>query len=274
VGCGGGGEAIAFVGNGHGDYIQETTFRYVGHGGDYGKVRKPLNLTLIGTVICCLVGLLVIPLLCWLGSNFGTTQLYNCNKAMNWEVLWPEAQKEFCCTTAGVGCSPTTQPATAGPTSPPTPPPTQPPVVPTLPPTPPTVPPQTPPHPPADPFNCAVGLYPGWVQAKQQWCCDIHHICGQVTSPRPPADPFNCAVGFENWQAGWTVAKKQWCCSMHGKGCVNQGNGCATQLVTTQAPYDCNAGFANWMVGWSAPKKSWCCTNAGKGCATTPGGCA
>merc|ERR1712187_198502 len=93
---------------------------------------------------------------------------------------------------------------------------------------------------PVDPYNCAVGVYQTWDGAKQTWCCDHHHRCGQPQPPAPPADPYNCADGFANWQAGWSVAKKEWCCRVHGKGCPNQGGGC----VTSSEPYDCDAGFA------------------------------
>merc|ERR1719491_2465466 len=129
--------------------------------------------------------------------------------------------------------------------------------------------------PPADPYNCAVGQYFGWDGAKKEWCCRIHHICGQPTQAPPPADPYNCEDGFANWQAGWSVAKKVWCCRVHGKGCPNQGGGgCVTPIGTTSPPYDCDAGFANWMAGWSVAKKAWCCSNRGKGCPPAAGGCA
>jgi len=275
---------MGYVGLGQGEYIQETTYRYVGCGGDYDNVRPRRDFTCLITTCCLLSLLLVIPLLCWLFQGTPTTLPYNCNVnvGVNVEVLWSDAQKQFCCATANIGC-PTTQPATAPPTLPPTPPLTMPPTPPpTLPPPtlPPTVPPPVtqppfvppPPQGPVDPFNCAVGEYHGWFQAKQTWCCTNHHICGQPTSPPPPADPYNCADGFSNWQLGWSVGKKAWCCKVHGKGCPGQGNGCVTQ-GTTAAPYDCNAGFANWMAGWSAPKKTWCCANSGKGCAPQGGGC-
>merc|ERR1712050_761654 len=84
----------------------------------------------------------------------------------------------------------------------------------------------------------------------------------QPTLPPRPADPYNCNDGFANWVAGWSVAKKEWCCRVHGKGCPNQGGGCAT----SSEPYDCDAGFANWIAGWSIPKKAWCCQNKGRGC--------
>jgi len=274
VGCGGAGQgALSFVGTGQGEYIQETTYKYVGCGGDFDTVRPRRDFTCLITSCCLLSLLLLIPLLCWLISGMGSTELYNCSAEMNWEAIWSEEQKEFCCATTGVGCQ-TTQPATAAPTQPPTPPPTPPPTgpPPTLPATsPPTQPLPTPPPGPVDPYNCAVAQYSAWTGTKQTWCCHHHHICGQPTSPPAPADPYNCADGFANWQAGWSVGKKAWCCHVHGKGCPGQGNGCAP-IGTTSPPYDCNAGFANWMAGWSAPKKVWCCANAGKGCQQN-GGC-
>merc|ERR1712045_500545 len=102
---------------------------------------------------------------------------------------------------------------------------------------------------PVDPYNCAVGDYFGWDAAKKEWCCRVHHICGQVTQPPPPADPYNCEDGFANWQAGWSVPKKEWCCRIRGKGCPNQGGGGCVSPIATSPPYDCDAGFANWMAG-------------------------
>merc|ERR1719394_1718367 len=41
VGCGGGGNgALAYVGHGQGGYIQETTYKYVGCGGDFARPRR------------------------------------------------------------------------------------------------------------------------------------------------------------------------------------------------------------------------------------------
>merc|ERR1712079_210646 len=78
-----------------------------------------------------------------------------------------------------------------------------------------------------------------WDGAKQQWCCRIHHVCGQPTQAPAPADPYNCQDGFANWQVGWSVAKKEWCCRMHGKGCPNQGGGCVGGAVGAPSePYD------------------------------------
>jgi len=296
VSCSGGGAgsgAMSYVGVGQGQYSQETTYKYVGCGGDFDAVRPRRDFTCLITTCCLLSLLLLIPLLLWLLSGTISTGLYDCESGfMNWESAWSPAQQEYCCTTMGRGCT-TTQPATFEPvpTQPPTPPPT-------MPPTPPPTPPPTAPRPiappapsgPVDPFNCAVDPENTWKADKQAWCCRIHHRgCPQpiappvplpmpvpmpvLPQPAPPADPYNCADGFSNWQAGWSVGKKEWCCRVHGKGCPNSGGGCAP-VGTTSPPYDCNAGFANWQQGWSVAKKAWCCTNAGKGCQTAVGGCA
>jgi len=248
--------------------MQETTYKYVGCGGDFSRPRR--DFTCIITSCCLLSLLLLIPLLCWLLSGMSSSLPYDCEAGFETsESSWSQAQKDYCCATVGRGCATTTLPTTT-PTVPPTPFPTPPPTPP------PTVQPApVPPRPtaapgPVDPFNCAVGDYLSWDGAKQTWCCDHHHICGQPTVPPRPADPYNCQDGFANWQAGWSVAKKEWCCRVHGKGCPNQGGGC----VTSSEPYDCEAGFANWNAGWSVAKKAWCCANKGKGCPAAPGGCA
>jgi len=277
AGCGGGAGALTYVGTGQGDYMQETTYRYVGYGGDFARGRRDFTCIITS---CCLASLLLIPLLLYLlaGVPVGTTPPpYNCNTG-EYLGAWSQAQRDYCCTNAGLACP--TQPVTQAPTPPPTPPPTvtqrqilpgvpapRPPVQPIAP-----VPPVN--LPPADPYNCAVGVYDSWQQPKKTWCCTHHNICSAQTQAPAPADPYNCADGFSNWQAGWSAGKKQWCCRVHGKGCPGSGGGCAPN-TPAPAPYDCNAGFANWVAGWSQPKKDWCCRNGGKGCgAPNNGGCA
>jgi len=288
VGCGGngGGGAMSYVGGGQGSYTTETTYKYVGFGGDYGRPRRDFT-----CILCPLSLLLLIPLLWWLLSGTSTSLPYDCEAGFEmWESTWSLGQQEFCCSTMGRGCATTAFPATT-PMVPVTP-------FPTPPPTPPLTPPPTPPAAPSgpvDPFNCAVDAENTWAADKKAWCCRIHHRGCPPTAPPPqpilpavqpapvqpilppmqptlpprPADPYDCNAGFANWQAGWSVAKKEWCCRVHGKGCANQGG-----FLTSSEPYDCDAGFANWQAGWSIPKKSWCCANKGKGCPPAAGGCA
>jgi len=265
VGCGGAGNgAMSYVGSGQGDYVAETTYQYVGQGGDFSRPRR--DFTCLITAGCLLSLLLLIPLLLWLLAGMSSTLPFECSTGENM-MMWSQEQQAYCCASAGLCAPEPTQPATALPTAPPTPPPT----------------PGTPP-PKGDPFNCAVGAEASWKPDKKAWCCQVHHKCGQPAPlppvvppviqpiiPRPQPDPYNCADGFANWQAGWSAPKKVWCCAHHGKGCG--GGGCAP-VGTTSPQYDCNAGFANWVAGWSIPKKAWCCANAGKGCPQQGGGCA
>merc|ERR1712242_693603 len=153
VGCGGGGQgSLAYVGSGQGDYIQETTYKYVGCGGDFARPRR--DFTCLITTCCLLSLLLLIPLLLWLLSGSATSLPYDCESGFaQWETTWSPAQQEFCCSTMGRGCSTTALPAPP-PTNPPTPFPTPPP----------TPPPTRPPAPsgPVDPFNCAVDPENTW----------------------------------------------------------------------------------------------------------------
>jgi len=285
---------MSYVGCGQGEYMQETTYKYVGCGGDFDVVRPRRDFTCIITGCCLLSLLLLLPLLYWLLAGISTTSLpFDCNDGfVNWMSLWSAEKQEYCCTTTGRGCTtlPTTAFPATSPTVPPTPFPTQPPTPPPTPP--PTVPPTQPlTRPPTgDPYNCAVGAESSWEAGKKNWCCRVHHLGCPPTAPPPtappmiltlppvvlpptappaPADPYNCADGFANWQAGWSVGKKAWCCRVHGKGCPQAPGGCET----TSLPYDCNAGFANWMAGWSVAKKAWCCQHGGKGCPPAAGGC-
>merc|ERR1712001_430872 len=116
--------SMAYVGNGQGGYIQETTYKYVGCGGDFSRPRR--DFTCLITTCCLLSLLLLIPLLLWLLSGTATSLPYDCDSGFaQWETAWSPAQQEFCCSTMGRGCT-TALPETT-PTVPPTPFPTPPP---------------------------------------------------------------------------------------------------------------------------------------------------
>merc|ERR1719282_2185787 len=93
-GSGAGGGALSYVGIGQGEYIQETTYKYVGCGGDFDVVRPRRDFT----CVICLGGslLLLIPLLCWLLS--GSSPPYDCEAGLgSIENSWSQAQKDYCC---------------------------------------------------------------------------------------------------------------------------------------------------------------------------------
>merc|ERR1712056_57530 len=97
VGCGGGGGgALSYVGAGQGDYIQETTYKYVGCGGDFDVVRPRRDFTCIITTCCLLSLLLLIPLLCWLLSETSTSLPISCDAGFGatTELSWSQAQKD------------------------------------------------------------------------------------------------------------------------------------------------------------------------------------
>jgi len=249
---------MAYVGDGTGSYIQETTYQYVGYGGDFEPFQQRRDFTCL---VCCPILLVLLPLLLWWLWSLFHAAPYDCDRDyVIWDVAWSQRKRMYCCETEGRGCPTTAFPATT-PEVPPTPPPT-PPVTPT----------RTPP-PTGDPHNCAIGEPVDWSRRKRRWCCRVHHKGCRPTLPpptppitfpptfRPPPDPYNCADGYDNWQAGWSIGKKTWCCRVHGKGCP-MSTGC----VTTSEPYDCEAGYANWQAGWSIRKKAWCCKNKSKGC--------
>merc|ERR1719384_267376 len=169
VGCGGSGAgngALAYVGQGQGEYIQETTYKYVGQGGDFNPGRKRDYTCALGS--CCLL-LCLIPCLLWLLSSLmdTTTLPFDCDEGFsNWQTMWPQAKMEYCCSATGRGCPiETTVFPTSNPTAPPTPFVTTPPTPPPTPP--PTAPPtQARPTGPVDPFNCAIGVESSWGAEK------------------------------------------------------------------------------------------------------------
>merc|ERR1712129_623207 len=80
VGCGNGGGSgsMSYVGHGQGQYMQETTYRYVGCGGDFDAVRPRRDFTCFITT-CCLSSLLLLPLLLWLLSGPSSSELFDCS---------------------------------------------------------------------------------------------------------------------------------------------------------------------------------------------------
>merc|ERR1719367_516330 len=164
VSCGGGGGGsggLSYVGGGQGAYAQETTYKYVGYGGDFDVMRPRRDFTCLITS-CGLVSLLLLlPLLSCLLSGSTTSLPFDCDAGFaNWESLWSREQQDWCCTREGRGC---TRPTTAFPETTPTVPPTP---FPTPPPTPPPTP-APPPVGPVDPFNCAVDDEATWAADKK-----------------------------------------------------------------------------------------------------------
>jgi hypothetical protein len=255
---------------GCGDYVQETTWRYVGYGGDYCE-EKPRDFTCIfacgGLFSVCILVVLLIVLL-WPT----TTTRIECRRDEMWK--WDQFERARCCRLYPEWCATTTQINPPAPTPPVTTPPT----------------PAPPPPGPVDP-NCAIGWCNWmieWTPAKKAWCCANHHRGCAGDSPRPcdtvrptpgcttqgpPPDPYNCAVDWCNWQMTWTEPKKTWCCAHHKRGCPGDSpHPCGGGGCTTSKPYDCAAGFSNWQAGWSIAKKAWCCAHEQKGCGGG-GGC-
>merc|ERR1739838_823527 len=94
---------LAYVGSGHGDYIQETTYKYVGCGGDFDVVRPRRDFTCLITTCCLLSLLLLIPLLLWLLSSSGNSM--DCSTQFTqWRTHWSPARQQYCCSTVGRGC--------------------------------------------------------------------------------------------------------------------------------------------------------------------------
>jgi len=193
VACGGGGTggAMQYVGTGAGEYMAETTYKYVGHGGDFGNVRRRRDFTcLICTALSLLLGLLCI---CWFFWPMNECAV----DADAWQYKWNPAKQARCCALQGIGCS--TVQATAAPDVG-----------------------------PVDPYNCADDeseWQAAWSLGKKQWCCKVHgqskRGCGHDADT--PATTYACDAGLANFVKGWSEPKKVWCCGHGGKGCPLSG---------------------------------------------------
>jgi len=119
-GCGseGSGSAmLSYVGTGHGDYIQETTYRYVGAGaGEFEVLQvKPASKLwmFIGGGIAVLLLVLLLVLLMTPGGPTTTTTPaptalpYDCAAGIsNWQKGWSISKKAWCCDNKQKGCMP------------------------------------------------------------------------------------------------------------------------------------------------------------------------
>mmetsp|Transcript_73917 Transcript_73917/g.190763 ORF Transcript_73917/g.190763 Transcript_73917/m.190763 type:complete len:192 (+) Transcript_73917:143-718(+) len=143
-----GASKIGFVGSGKGEYIQERSYQYVGpgQGAFTAPTQPPSNLAdeptaatnwclFIAGFLCFLAVVFLIVLVLVPGPEAPTTSLrgtvaeptaatHNCEVGTaNWQQVWSEEKKEFCCHNVGRGCPlPSAAPA-ATPSQPPPPPP-------------------------------------------------------------------------------------------------------------------------------------------------------
>lgn len=245
-----------YAGPGQGDYVQETTYRYVGNGaGEFDFIPKratKASVYVLGfLLIAAIIGAayMLVP-----ASGIGKVMSarsgavgsikppFDCFGGESAE--WDGAKKAWCCHAVGAGCHPATddtgradrpgnggvrhhsapaQPTAAEPRTTPTAPAQPVPAVPAVPPLPPVlaIPPVVLPH-------------------------------------------FDCDQGLGNWQAAWSVPRKDWCCAHMARGCTVAGQ--APQLPAHQVDYDCGDGFTTWRASWPTAKQLWCCAHEGRGC--------
>jgi len=185
------GGAMQYVGTGQGEYTVESTYKYVGHGGDFTNVPRRRDFTcLICTALSLLLGLLCI--ICWIIWSPGNECLVD---ADFWQVKWSPAKQVRCCARQGIGCPEELLPKMQLPLG------------------------------AVDPYNCAVALgawQAEWSTPKKEWCCKVHKKgCGH---PGPAkAFSYDCSAGFANFAKGWSQPKMSWCCAHGGKGCAAVG---------------------------------------------------
>eukprot|EP00435_Cladocopium_sp_Y103_P002115 s5143_g1.t1 len=127
-------------------------------------------------------------------------------------------------------------------------------------------------------FNCNEGFsnwYHGWSPLKKKYCCahedrgcpgsshghwEMHgHASAHVEGGgKATGKIYDCGAGFSNWLQGWSDSKKSWCCDHESKGCVK---------------HHC---FTGTISDWNEDKRDWCCRTHQRGCAHTtlsPLGC-
>lgn len=96
---------MTYVGQGNGSFMKETTYRYVGSGGDYHLPQK-VNPSFKIAVCCALGALLLLPFVVWLSSTLPRTQpSFDCSAGdPKLEGDWSAAKRDWCCNYAKKGC--------------------------------------------------------------------------------------------------------------------------------------------------------------------------
>jgi len=185
------GGGLYYVGPGGGEYCAESTYRYVGYGGDFANVRRRRDFTCLLCTVLLSMLLLLLALMWWWW--WPVDECYA--DQMDWQYKWGKARQIRCCARVGIGCK--NQP--------------------------------TPIPGPVDPYNCADGYLnwkAGWSRSKKQWCCKVHGKGCQANENwvAVPAAEYDCNAAYQNWVKGWSMIKKQWCCQKVGKGCPGSGD--------------------------------------------------
>ena len=168
----------------------------------------------------------------------------------DWQNLWDEEKKAYCCDTYGRGCMDHTHTKV---------------VVDKV---------HVPVASPSRVIHVPVHLRPETrVVYNTRYVHSEPHV---IYQPAPqPAFHYDCQQGYSNWYFGWSAHKKSWCCSHMQMGCPGSWHGSYhlhTHVFSAGVGhqhghiYDCGAGFSNWMQGWSDSKKDWCCHKESRGC--------
>jgi len=173
-----------YVGPCQGDYMAQSTYRYVGYGGDFSSVRRRRDFTCLLTTLLLSLALLFLVWWWWPVDECYVDQ-------MDWQYKWTRARQIRCCARTGIGCK-------NGPT------------------------PQPGPVDPFNCALGYLNWQAGWSTGKKSWCCKVHGKgCG---SPGPSqAAEYDCNAGYQNWVKGWSMNKKNWCCERQRKGCPGSG---------------------------------------------------
>ena len=181
--CGEEAQVLAYVGGGRGDYIQETSYKFVGQGaGDFDTVtvNSGYGWCCIGGGICAVLAVVVILIIVLLPGpdTSTTTKPIDCSGPT---LTWSPAKKVHCCARVGRGCpTPPPAPTTAAPT--------------TIAPAPPTVTPGT----PAPPNECNIGGVADWTALKRDMCCKKYgNGCPGTQPPAPAPLPYDCNAGSQ-----------------------------------------------------------------------------
>ena len=193
-------------------------------------------------------------MLVWLwpsrGSDAGFSPHNQCYEGFHdWEHLWSEEKKAYCCDTYGRGCVDHAAQTEV--------------VYHKVP---------VPVHEPSRIVHVPVPMRP---ETHVVYKTHYVHSPPEIVWKEHHRFHYDCHEGYSNWFFGWSAHKKSWCCDHMTMGCPGTWHGSYHLHTHVFAKgvghahgriYDCNAGFSNWMQGWSGSKKDWCCSKHNKGC--------
>lgn len=268
--------AMTFAGNGKGEYIQETTYRFVGDGvGEYGV--EPASFcaqwgTFIGLSVVMMVLLALVLASFGIPAEASSDGIpFDCEvDYANWDEKWSVDQQRWCCHQLSRACESGERPSAREAAS------------------------SLLPLAAVQPYDChpEPDWNSTWTKGQKAWCCKHNGLgCQPLPTQHPPPRSHlrtstsqpGIVTATQGGSAGWAAARQP-AEAPDGDRSQTQEFSQAAELVTSQIqsvpevadssamplPTQSRMRFncSSAPEVWSFTKQLWCCQHTGKGCST------